>query len=126
MAGLAFRFSLVAMIDRKHVLRKLGRIPAAGFVAVFACQAKESQVYFRFKVTILTLRWCLLVELVDMAGLAFDLEMAPIQGEYSLVIKIPHPVHTVMALEAAAAQLNLVLNHKILVIECVAPEAGFQ
>ena len=50
--------------------------------------------------------------------------MAPIQGENSLVIEIPHPVNTVMALEAAAPQLNLVLNHRSLVIEGVAPEAG--
>jgi len=70
MAGLAFRFSLLTVIDRECVLRQLGRIPAAGFMAVFACQAKESQVYFRLSVTILTIRWRSLVKLVHMAVLA--------------------------------------------------------
>ena len=50
--------------------------------------------------------------------------MAAIQGEHGLVIEIPHSVNTVMALEAAATQLNLVLKQINLVIECMASEAG--
>jgi hypothetical protein len=52
--------------------------------------------------------------------------MATIQWEDCLVIEIPHPVHPVMALEAAAPQVNLVSNHKTLVIECMASKAGLQ
>ena len=73
MAGLTFRFSLFAVIDRECVLRQLGRIPAAGFVAVFAGQAKKAEVYFGFSVTIFARLWCCLVQMVHMAGLAFDL-----------------------------------------------------
>jgi len=124
MAGLALRLSLVAVIDRKSVLSKLGRVPAAGFVTVFAGQAKISEVNFRFSVTCLAIGGRSLVILVNMTGQAIDLKMAPIQWEHSLVIERPHPVHPVMALEAAASQLSFVLKHKRLVIECVASKAG--
>jgi hypothetical protein len=124
MTGLAFRFSLVTMIDWEGMLGQLGRVPAAGFVAVFTDQAKIPKVNLWFRVTIFTLRRCTLVKLIDMASLAFNLDMAPIQAEDILVIEGTHTIETVMALEAAAAQFSLMLKHKGLIIERVAAKAG--
>ena len=86
MTGLAFRFSLVTMIDWEGMLGQLGRVPAAGFVAVFTGQAKIPKVNLWFCVTIFTLRQCFLVKLINMASSAFNLDMAPIQAEDILVI----------------------------------------
>jgi hypothetical protein len=81
---------------------------------------------FWFSMTILTLHGRSLVKLVDMTGLAFDLLVAPIQEEDSLVIESAHPVYAIMALKTVTPQLGLVLKHIDLVIECMASKAGFR
>ena len=125
-AGLASRFSLVPVLYREGVLGQLRGVPAAGFMAIIAGQSEKSKVDFWFSMTILTLHGRSLVKLVDMTGLAFDLQVAPIQVEDSLVVERAHPVYAIMALETAAPQLNLVLKHTNLVIKCMASKAGFR
>ena len=125
-AGLAFRFSLVPVIDRESVLRQQRGVPTAGFMTIIAGQSEISKVDFWFCMTILTLRGCSLVELLDMTALAFNSQVAPVQVEYSLVIERTHPIYATMALETGTPHLNLVLKHNALVIECVASKAGIR
>jgi len=126
MAGLAIGLAFIAMINWKCMLSQLGRVPAAGLMAVFACQPKESEVYFWLRMTVLALLGCSLVNLVKMAGLALQVKVSAIQAENSLVVKIFHPVYPVMAGEAIVSQLILMLLYKCLVFFLVAASAGIR
>ena len=126
MTGLAIGLAFIAMINWKGMLSQLSRVPAAGLMTVFACQPKESEVYFWFCMTIFALLRCSLVNLVKMAGLALQVKVSAIQAEYSLVVKTFHPVYPVVAGEAIASQLRLMLLDKCLVFFLVAANAGIR
>lgn len=120
MAHLAFHLPLISMIDWELVTDQLRWIPAARIMAIFALETKESGVNLWFWVTIFTLNWRPLINLLHMAGLAIDLSMTTFKGEEILMVKMPHPINSIMTLNTILAKLRLVLDNKVPVIKSMA------
>jgi hypothetical protein len=120
MAHLAFHLPLISMIDWELVTDQLRWIPAGSIMAIFALETEESGVNLWFWVTIFTLNWRPLINLLHMAGLAIDLSMTTFKGEEILMVKMPHPINSIMTLNTILAKLRLVLDNKVPVIKSMA------
>lgn len=115
-AHLALHCSLITMIDRELVAGQLRWIPAGGGMAIITFEPKEARVDLRLKVTIDTLLRGPLVNLPNVASLAIDLNVFSIQREEFRMVKVLHPVYTIMTIKTITAKLDLVLIDKVLVI----------
>jgi hypothetical protein len=97
MAGLAINFALVAVVQGKSMLAKLGRSPGCRRMAAAAVLAKLAKMNFRFNMTTNTLIRCTCQHGRFMAAKAIDIGMSPLEGKSLLVIEINHTIQTIMA-----------------------------
>ena len=112
MADFAGNFTFASVIQWKLMQFQLRRNPLTRCMTVLALNAKEAFVDLRFGMTQNTLFWSVLEYFVRMAGFTINFSMAPIQREDKFVIKINHPVNTVMTIQTSLTKLVDMVLHK--------------
>jgi hypothetical protein len=112
-AGLTIHFAPFPMVKGEGVNLEACRSPRRGSMAVVTLQTESALMDLRLKVAVHTRPGGACEDVVDVALLALDLQMFAFQRQIVSMVKSPHPVHTVMTLQARIAEFQLVLFDKI-------------
>lgn len=112
MAGQAVNRTVVPVVERKGMEQQTCRNPGGGGVAVLTSQTEYPGVNGRFLMAVDTILGRTCKGLFKVAYITFDFGMTPLDGEKCIVVKILHPIGTIVTGQAIGTKLLQVGLHK--------------